>query len=72
MRRSQPTNEDFDIWHRGQWTRLDWDERYSFVANMCHCDLADGYLMDNLTNLAGIPPAVQLTLAGLATIEGKP
>jgi hypothetical protein len=38
---------------------------------MCHCDLADGYLMDNLTRLTGLPPAVKLTLAALADITDR-
>ena len=44
-----------------------------------HCELmrmfryakTDAPIMDNLTRLAGLPPAVKLTLAGLASLEGK-
>ena len=74
MQTAPTTDEDRSIWL----ARRDPEDDglglglgFMCVCYMMRDDRADNAVMVNLTRLAGLPPAVKLTLAGLASLGGK-
>ena len=71
MNRLGPTAEDSAVFFSRIETTSDWYATYNFFQLKADLAIADESVMDQLTALRGIPPAVKLTLAALADLTDR-
>ena len=71
MNRLGQTNEDVDVLFFRIRKSHSFNATYNFLKYQRHGAIADESVMDQLTALRGIPPAVKLTLAALANLTDR-